>query len=98
MPQADLIAEVSAVIGARPLAEWEALLSGVDCCFQAVLDPAQVPGDPQIQARGLVRREPGPEPRVEVLFPAIFDGRPPEGRPALRELAATDLLSAWGAD
>jgi crotonobetainyl-CoA:carnitine CoA-transferase CaiB-like acyl-CoA transferase len=98
MPQAALIAEVAAHIGARPLAHWEALLSEVDCCFQAVLDPAQVPDDPQIQARGLVRREPGPEPRVEVLFPAIFDGRPPEARPPLEETSAADLLRAWEAD
>jgi crotonobetainyl-CoA:carnitine CoA-transferase CaiB-like acyl-CoA transferase len=63
-----------------------------------VLEPAEVPDDPQIQARGLVRREPGPEPRVEVLFPALFDGRPPEARPPLEEAAVADLLGAWGAD
>ncbi len=98
LPQAALIAEVAALIGARPRAHWERLLAAVDCCFQAVLDPAEVPDDPQIQARGLVRREPGPEPRVEVLFPALFDGRPPEARPALEETSAADLLGAWGAD
>ena len=98
MPQEALVVEVAALIGAKPLAHWERLLAEVDCCFQAVLDPAQVPDDPQIQARGLVRREPGPEPRVEVLFPAIFDGRPPEARPPLEQTSAADLLSAWGAE
>ncbi|MCH7796353.1 MAG: CoA transferase, partial [Proteobacteria bacterium] len=77
---------------------WERLLAEVDCCYQAVLDPAEVPDDPQIQARGLVRRTPGPEPRVEVLFPALFDGQPPESRPPLEETSAADLLGAWGAD
>jgi len=57
-----------------------------------------VPDDPQIQARGLVRRTPGPEPRVEVLFPALFDGQPPEARPPLEEATAAGLLGAWGAD
>ncbi len=98
LPQEALIAEVAALIGARPRAHWERLLAEVDCCFQAVLDPAEVPDDPQIQARGLVRREPGPEPRVEVLFPALFDGRPPEARPPLEETSAAELLGAWGTD
>jgi crotonobetainyl-CoA:carnitine CoA-transferase CaiB-like acyl-CoA transferase len=98
LPQAALIAEVAALIGARPRAHWERLLAEIDCCYQAVLDPAEVPDDPQIQARGLVRREPGPEPRVEVLFPALFDGRPPEARPPLEETSAAELLGDWGAD
>ena len=98
LPQEALIAEVATLIGARPRAHWERLLAEVDCCYQAVLDPAEVPDDPQIQARGLVRRTPGPEPRVEVLFPALFDGRPPESRPPLEETSAADLLGAWGAD
>ena len=95
LPQTELIAEVAEAIAARPLAEWEALLAGVDCCYQAVLEPAEVPDDPQVRARGLLRAYPGPEPRVEVAFPALFDGVPPAPRAPLDERAAEDLLAAW---
>ena len=95
LPQTALIAAVAEAIAARPLAAWQALLAGVDCCYQAVLEPAEVLEDPQIRARGLLRAYPGPEPRVEVAFPALFDGAPPVPRAPLEEHAAEDLLAAW---
>ena len=95
LPQTALIAAVAEAIAARPLAAWQALLAGVDCCYQAVLEPAEVLEDPQIRARGLLRATPGPEPRVEVAFPALFDGAPPVPRAPLEERAAEDLLAAW---
>ena len=39
---------------------------------------------------------PGPEPRIEVAFPALFDGVLPVPRVPLQERAAEDLLAAWG--
>ena len=33
-----------------------------------------------------------------VLFPALFDGRPPEARSPLNERGAEDVVCAWGAD
>ncbi len=95
LPQTRLIAEVAEAIAARPLAEWQARLAGVDCCYQAVLEPAEVLDDPQVRARGLLRAHPGPEPRVEVAFPALFDGAPPAPRAPFEERAAEDLLAAW---
>ncbi len=95
LPQTELIAAVAEAIAARPLAAWQALLAGVDCCYQAVLEPAEVPQDPQVRARGLLRAYPGPEPRVEVAFPALFDGAPPAPRARFEERTAEDLLAAW---
>ncbi len=95
LPQTELIAAVAGAIAARPLAAWQALLAGVDCCYQAVLEPAEVPQDPQVRARGLLRAYPGPEPRVEVAFPALFDGAPPAPRARFEERTAEDLLAAW---
>ena len=95
LPQTELIAAVAEAIAARPLAAWQALLAGVDCCYQAVLEPAEVPQDPQVRARGLLRAYPGPEPRVEVAFPALFDGTPPAPRAPFEERTAEDLLAAW---
>ena len=95
MPQTELIAAVAEAIAARPLAAWQALLAGVDCCYQAVLEPTEVPDDPQVRARGLLRATAGPEPRVEVAFPALFDGAPPAPRAPLEERAAENLLATW---
>ncbi|MFQ5775034.1 MAG: CaiB/BaiF CoA transferase family protein [Kiloniellaceae bacterium] len=96
LPQSALIAEVAALIRGRTLAAWAHHLKDVDCCFQPVLEPHEVPDDAQVRARGLVRRAEGPDPRFEVLFPAFFDGRPPRPRPPVRELPADEVLDAWG--
>ncbi len=95
LPQTELIAEVAEAIAARPMAEWQALLGDVDCCYQAVLEPAEVADDPQIRARGLLRAYPGPEPRVEVAFPALIDGAASAPRAPFQERDAEDLLAAW---
>ena len=98
MPQKALIGEVAALTRGHPLAHWQMLLEGVDCCFQPVLDPAEVPGDPHIQARGLVRPAAEPDGPVEVLFPAFIDGLAPEARSPLREKGAEDVVRVWGTD
>lgn len=95
LPQDVLIGEVAALFAGRDLDHWETVLGSVDCCFQAVLDPAEVPHHPQVQARGLVQRGSGPEPLAEVLFPAYFDGSAPMPRAAFQEAAAADLLAVW---
>jgi len=95
MPQTALIAEVAKAIAARPLAVWQARLGSVDCCYQAVLEPAEVPDDPQVRARGLLRAYPGPDSRVEVAFPALIDDESPEPRAPFQERDAEDLLAAW---
>lgn len=95
LPQRALIGEVAALVRARPLGAWVRALEGVDCCFQPVLEPEEVPNDPQVRARGLVQRSGGAEPFVEVLFPALFDGRAPRPRRPLRERAVTRVLEAW---
>ena len=95
LPQTSLIAEVAAIITSLPLGHWEALLDGVDCCFQPILEPDEVPGHPQVRARGLVQRSSGSEPLVEVLFPALLDGAPPTPRMPVREADVADVVAAW---
>lgn len=95
LPQEALIGEVTALFTGRDLSHWETTLGPVDCCFQAVLDPAEVPNHPQIRARGLVRCSGGPEPLAEVLFPAYLDGLAPAPRAPFREAVAADVLAAW---
>ncbi len=95
LPQHDLIAEVAAAFRRQPLSVWSHRLADVDCCFQPVLEPGEVPDDPHIRARGLVQETGTPDARVEVQFPAFFDGQAPAPRAAMRELCAEEAVAAW---
>ncbi len=95
LPQTDLIAEVAALFETASQEHWSARLDGVDCCFQPVLEPAEVPAHPHIQARGLLRQTDG---LVEVLAPILTDGQPPAARAPLRELSPEAAVAAWSAD
>jgi len=95
LPQDDLIAEVAAAIRGATRDAWVARLAEIDCCFQPVLEPDEVPLDPQVAARGLIQLIGDADPRVEVMFPAVFDGRAPAQREPLREGRAENVLAAW---
>ena len=94
LPQGDLIREVSDLFASEPLAHWDGLLADVDCCFQTVLEPGEVPAHPQVTARGLLH-ESGDKSRVEVLFPAMLDGAPPQPRTPLQDVEAAEVIEAW---
>jgi len=93
-PQRALIAEVAAAFGAAERAHWQGLLEPVDCCFEAVLEPDELPGHPQVAARGLLAESGG---LVQALFPALLDGIGPASRPEVRELDRAAALAAWEA-
>ena len=95
LPQASLIADIAAVVRAETRDALTARLAGVDCCFQAVLEPGEVMRDQHIAARGLVHQVDEREPRVEVSFPAFFDAVQPGPRPPLRVRDATVMSAAW---
>ncbi len=95
LPQRALMDEVAAAIRCETRDTWVARLAEVDCCFQPVLEPGEVPDDPHIRARGLVRETEGPEARTEVLFPALFDSQTPRPRDPLREASTGEILRAW---
>ena len=95
-PQSGLIAEVTALIAEKTMAEWEAQFSAVDCCFERVHEMAEMAEHPQIQARGMVKRhDDGADPFFEVLYPAWVDGKPPESRAPVRYRKAADVIEEW---
>ncbi|MBI4492030.1 MAG: CoA transferase, partial [Chloroflexi bacterium] len=82
------IAQVAAVIATQPRAAWVERFAGVDACFTPVLEPHEVPADPQVQARGLLLEAGGdsqPAPR-QVAPPVRF--APLEHLPPAPELGA----------
>ncbi len=89
LPQIDLIAEVAAIVAARPLDEWVRLLEPADCCVEPVLAPAAVPGLPHVAARGFAGCG------GQVITPVLLDGAAPRPRAPLVEVPAEAAPEAW---
>jgi alpha-methylacyl-CoA racemase len=96
LPQDGLIAEVAALFAARSLVQWNEILEAVDCCFEPVHEIAETLAHPHIEARGMVHEIGGPEPRVEVSFPAWVDGAPPPAPDPVRFASVEAVLDEWG--
>ncbi|HVZ00790.1 MAG TPA: CoA transferase [Dongiaceae bacterium] len=94
-PQTALIDEVQRLIGTRPLSAWNALLGEVDCCFQPVLNPGELPQHPQVVARKMLAPSGTGGGAIEALYPAWIDGRPPDARPAYRDTDAASIRQSW---
>ncbi len=94
-PQTALIAEVAAFVGARTLDEMNALMEGVDCCYEPVHHLEDMPDHPHVAARQMVRRHDGPDPFYEVLFPGWIDGEPPPERTPIRFTEARSVIAGW---
>ena len=69
MPQQALIGEVAALIASQSCGEWQALLDGVDCCFEVLLTAGELAAQPQLAARAAIDAA-GPR------YPAWIDGQP----------------------
>lgn len=92
LPQTALTAEVAALFAAKDSAAWQALLDPADCCFELVLEPAEVPAHPQVAARGLLQESGG---LVQTLLPALLDGAGPRVRAEVSTIDRDEALAAW---
>lgn len=97
MPQTALIAEVAELFEAETLAEWNARLETVDCCYEPVHELAEMVEHEQTAARGFVRRHGGRNPFIEVLFPARIDGQVEPARTVITRRKASEIVTAWDA-
>lgn len=95
MPQNELISEVEALFLDKSRDDWVALLAPVDCCFEPVLDPAEIPAHPHWRERQLVRVAEDRDDLAEVLLPVFLDGARPGSRRPLREEDIRTVLAAW---
>lgn len=93
VPQTTLTAEVAELFRSAPAAHWDTLLANVDCCFQSLVNPAELPDEPHVVARKLAHRI-GPT-QVEILHPAWLNGNPPAPRPRLVEIVPEDIATGW---
>lgn len=95
MPQTELIAELDALFLTRERDQWAALLGPVDCCFEPVLEPHEVPAHAQWRERELVRRDQDSDRLVEVLLPVIMDGARPLHRRPFKSDSVEGVLAGW---
>lgn len=94
MPQTALITEVAELISSATFSQWQARFAGIDCCFEPILEHAEVINQPQVVQRQLLQSQ-GTEGRQDALMPVWFDGEPPPSRRALRRCSASEVLCAW---
>jgi crotonobetainyl-CoA:carnitine CoA-transferase CaiB-like acyl-CoA transferase len=93
--QERLRAEVAAIFAGRTRAEWTERLAGLEVCCEPVLELDEVPGHPQVQARGLVQEFPtGLEIAPAVRFGSGWRRRDP---PRLGE-HTEEVLAEVGVD
>ncbi|MBB4284967.1 CaiB/BaiF CoA transferase family protein [Roseospira goensis] len=95
LPQRGLIADLEALFATRPLAEWQAVLGGVDCCFEPVLHADEVPDQPHVRARDLIHRDGAGDGLIDTVLPVLLDGTPPPPRRPLVEADAAAVVAAW---
>lgn len=95
MPQTDLIAQIEDMFATQPLAHWRNILDEVDCCFEPVLEHAELAEHPQVIARQMLRHEEWPDPLVQTSYPAWVDGAPPAVCKAPRYTTALALADDW---
>ena len=96
MPQTSLIVALREKFASATLAEWEALLSKCDCCFQVVTPASALPAHPQLRARGFLKEaQQDGRAFTEILFPARVDDKPPDVRREWREVNAEEALHGW---
>ncbi len=95
LPQSALTAELSELFASRSLADWQALLDPVDCCFEALPQIGEIAAHPHIAARGQLQVTAGTEPLVETLMGLRVDGGTPPARAPWRADDAAAVLTAW---
>lgn len=95
LPQSALTAELAELFASRSLADWQALLDPVDCCFEALPEIAEIAAHPHVAARGQLQVTAGAEPLVETLMGLRVDGGAPPARAPWRASDAAAVLAAW---
>ncbi len=92
LPQGALIGDVSNLIAGETLVYWKDILSGVDCCFQPVLEYRETMEDDYVRDRQLLQSDDG---IIQVLSPAHVNGNPPMDRPPVQDIDLNYIIKKW---
>ena len=97
LPQEELIADVRALFSTLTREDWQRRFTGVDCCFEPILEHSEVAAHPHVQHRKLVEfRE--TEQSCDALFPVWVNDRSPVSRRPLQQVSATEVLKDWASN
>ncbi len=94
LPQLELIAELREMFASAPLTYWQQCFAMIDCCFEPVLEPAEVVAHPHVLQRQLLQTQVY-ENRHDALFSAWIDDQPPKQRQPLRAVTPAEALNLW---
>ncbi|HEY5674250.1 MAG TPA: CoA transferase [Malonomonas sp.] len=94
LPQTQLITELAEMFATASLGDWQQRFAMVDCCFEPILEHAEVVAHPQVRQRQLLQTQRFGE-RYDALFPAWVDDQPPPPRRSLQQLTPAAALSYW---
>lgn len=97
MPQTALIKELRALFASATRDHWVAMIADADCCFEPLLDPAEVGGHPHVRDRHLIEPPQGVQRPVDLRFPAVVNGDLPVERTPMREASAMSVAERWQA-
>lgn len=95
MPQSKLIQELRDLFVTQPRNYWVERLSGVDCCFEPLLEPNEVVNYPHVQHRGLVAVPCTENKPADIRFPVILNGEKPLLRSSLSEASPEVVIDRW---
>jgi crotonobetainyl-CoA:carnitine CoA-transferase CaiB-like acyl-CoA transferase len=94
LPQQRLLTELAEMFAAAPLRDWQQRFDMVDCCFEPILEHAEVVAHPQVQQRQLLQSQRSGA-GYDALFPAWVDDQPPPPRRSLQQLTPAEALHHW---
>jgi crotonobetainyl-CoA:carnitine CoA-transferase CaiB-like acyl-CoA transferase len=94
LPQLQLINELREMFATASLRDWQQRFDMVDCCFEPILEHAEVVAHPQVMQRQLLQSQ-STEDRHDALFPAWVDDQPPPPRRSLLQLTPAEAVNYW---
>ena len=95
MPQTALIHELQALFASDRRDAWVALLADTDCCFEPLLEPAEVAEHPHVAYRQLLEPSASAAQPVDVRFPAQVNRLSPRRRQPFSEVSVDQVIMLW---
>lgn len=95
MPQSSLIEELRTLFATASRDSWVQRLTGIDCCFEPVLEPAEAASSPHVVHRQMLAAAQGARQPADLRLPVLLDGAPPRQRQPFDETTVDLVVARW---